>query len=78
MRAVWDEQAADVDGRWASDWRELAPAAELLRDVWAARGLNYDKNTDGLAIASAMKPPDRLRSILEEILRGQAASQTNC
>jgi predicted ATPase len=65
LERAWRHSEASVRTAWESNWALLAPAADVLVDVWRVAGLRYDKATDGQALARLCKPPASLRSAMQ-------------
>ncbi|MEU9242840.1 AAA family ATPase [Streptomyces sp. NPDC048385] len=68
---AWERHKEEVLSGWDSDWRNLAPGADVLKRLWLKyldRG--YSKSKDGLALAEAMKePPQALQELLNEFMQ---------
>ena len=67
--SIWDAVEAKVNDEWKARWRQLAPGADVLSQVFAGHGLEFSKTKDAVAIAREMQePPDDLRAILGAVL----------
>ncbi|MCE3030291.1 AAA family ATPase [Streptomyces sp. CMSTAAHL-2] len=66
ISSTWEQHAGEISSNWDSDWKKLAPGADVLQGLWL-KYLNrgYGKSKDGLALAEAMEQPPQ---VLEELL----------
>ncbi|HEX4805854.1 MAG TPA: AAA family ATPase [Conexibacter sp.] len=72
---AWTAQERAVEAGWESDWRALAPGADVLAAVWRRVGLRYDKSADGARIAAAtISPPTDIAAPLTAFLGEPAAA----
>lgn len=69
LAAAWSRVSDELEAVWESDWRQLAPGADVLSLVWKRSGLAYDKKRDGARVAAAMKEsPDEIRAVIARFL----------
>ncbi|WP_081967128.1 ATP-dependent endonuclease [Kitasatospora sp. NRRL B-11411] len=70
IHRAWTEDAAAVRDAWNTDWRQLAPGADVLKTVlheFLSRG--YRKDTDGPALARLIpQPPEALRQVFDAFM----------
>ncbi len=77
VRDTLVEEEQFVERVWGKRWRELAPGADVLAQVFTPFG-GYSKRIDGPAIAGAMRePPEELRHIIAEFLRRRVRVSPN-
>lgn len=66
----WELHAENVNKAWETEWRQIAPGADILNSVFIRfldRG--YRKSVDGIALATAMDaPPLSLKEVLDKFM----------
>jgi len=65
IAAAWDKEEEVVEAAWDEHWIELAPGADILERLYKARGLSYNKRTDGPRIAAHVEPPREIIDVLK-------------
>ncbi|MBP5895228.1 AAA family ATPase [Streptomyces scabiei] len=71
ISSTWEQHAGEISSNWDSDWKNLAPGADVLQGLWL-KYLNrgYGKSKDGLALAEAMEqPPQVLQELLDKFMQ---------
>ncbi|MFJ5885548.1 AAA family ATPase [Kitasatospora cineracea] len=72
IRQTWDAHTTAVRKDWDTDWRHLAPGADVLDAVLKELlGRGYRKATDGPALARLIpQPPEILREVFDAFMAG--------
>ncbi|MFE1317408.1 AAA family ATPase [Kitasatospora phosalacinea] len=72
IRRSWTAHTTAVRNVWDTDWRQLAPGADVLKAVLQEfLGRGYRKDTDGPALARLIpQPPAALRRVFDAFMAG--------
>lgn len=69
ITAAWEEAETDVASHTGAALQVIATGEEILDALFQQYlGRHFDKRSDGMAIASAMKPPDELAERLKAFM----------